>query len=335
MVQNSIFVQKKYPMKYLFLCFLVTFFGINLFSQKTRSIAFYNVENLFDTIDGINDDAEFLPAGKNNWTSARYTEKLQHINKVIQELNKPIFIGMCEIENAKVVRDVKNYSANLNNFGLLHYESTDARGIDVALLYDSSCLKLAQSGFIRFALPGENARTTRDILWGKFAAKKDTIVVMVNHWPSRTGGQEASEANRLAAAKNAREFIDSLLRVSPDYKIVFMGDLNDHPTDKAPMLVAEKLVPQIVTSSGSFGGTYNYKSEWNILDHILVSPGMTNKSCFRRKISLVPNSGKIHSFDYLLEEYKGQTVPFRTYGGSKYLGGYSDHLPVSIEVSMP
>ena len=264
MVQNSIFVQKKYPMKYLFLCFLVTFFGINLFSQKTRSIAFYNVENLFDTIDGINDDAEFLPAGKNNWTSARYTEKLQHINKVIQELNKPIFIGMCEIENAKVVRDVKNYSANLNNFGLLHYESTDARGIDVALLYDSSCLKLAQSGFIRFALPGENARTTRDILWGKFAAKKDTIVVMVNHWPSRTGGQEATEANSFAAAKNAREFIDSLLRVSPDYKIVFMGDLNDHPTDKAPMLVAEKLVPQIVTSSGSFGGTYNYKSEWNI-----------------------------------------------------------------------
>ncbi|MDP4798006.1 MAG: endonuclease, partial [Crocinitomicaceae bacterium] len=158
----------------------------------------------------------------------------------------------------------------------------------------------------------------------------------VNHWPSRSGGQEASEPNRLVAAKNARTFIDSLLNDNKKAKIVFMGDLNDYPSNKAPQSVAEKLKPQITALSGDFGGTYNYKGEWDVLDHIMVSNGMINKKCKQKKsISLVPNSGEIHAFDFLLEEYKGQVVPFRTYAGAKYLGGYSDHLPVSIEVSLP
>jgi predicted extracellular nuclease len=308
----------------------------SLQAQSTREIAFYNVENLFDTLDGANDDAEFLPAGKNAWNSARYNEKLDHINKVFDNFSNPLFIGMCEIENATVVRDVMKHSVKLNNYGLVHYESADARGIDVALIYDSSTMKLKESGFIRFSLPGEEAKATRDIVWGKFSYKKETIIVMVNHWPSRSGGQEASEPNRLEAAKNARTFIDSLLSENKKAKIVFMGDLNDYPTNKAPQSVAEKLTPQITSLSGDFGGTYNYKGEWDVLDHIMVSNGMINKKCKQKKsISLVPNSGEIHAFDFLLEEYKGQVVPFRTYGGSKYLGGYSDHLPVSIEVSLP
>jgi predicted extracellular nuclease len=243
---------------------------------------------------------------------------------------------MCEIENAKVVRDVMHGSVKINNYGLLHYESADARGIDVALIYDSSTMTLSESGYIRFTLPGEEGKATRDILWGKFQYKKESIFVMVNHWPSRSGGQEASEQNRLLAAQNARVFIDSLLKDNVHSKIIFMGDLNDYPSDKAPKLVAEKLHPQITSTSGDFGGSYNYKNEWDVLDHIMVSEGMIHPGCFKKNsIKLVPDSGKIHSFDFLLEEYKGQVVPFRTYGGSKYLGGYSDHLPVSIVVSLP
>jgi predicted extracellular nuclease len=323
-------------MKFLNIFAFTLVIATSLQAQSTREIAFYNVENLFDTLDGANDDAEFLPAGKNAWNSARYNEKLDHINKVFDNFSNPLFIGMCEIENATVVRDVMKHSVKLNNYGLVHYESADARGIDVALIYDSSTMILKESGFIRFSLPGEESKATRDIVWGKFSYKKETIIVMVNHWPSRSGGQEASEPNRLEAAKNARTFIDSLLSENKNAKIVFMGDLNDYPTNKAPQSVAEKLTPQITALSGDFGGTYNYKGEWDVLDHIMVSNGMINKKCKQKKsISLIPNSGEIHAFDFLLEEYKGQVVPFRTYGGSKYLGGYSDHLPVSIEVSLP
>lgn len=323
-------------MKFLNIFVFTLVIATSLQAQSTREIAFYNVENLFDTLDGANDDAEFLPAGKNAWNSARYNEKLDHINKVFDNFSNPLFIGMCEIENATVVRDVMKHSVKLNNYGLVHYESADARGIDVALIYDSSTMKLKESGFIRFSLPGEESKATRDIVWGKFSYKKETIIVMVNHWPSRSGGQEASEPNRLVAAKNARTFIDSLLNDNKKAKIVFMGDLNDYPSNKAPQSVAEKLKPQITALSGDFGGTYNYKGEWDVLDHIMVSNGMINKKCKQKKsISLVPNSGEIHAFDFLLEEYKGQVVPFRTYAGAKYLGGYSDHLPVSIEVSLP
>jgi endonuclease/exonuclease/phosphatase family metal-dependent hydrolase len=122
-----------------------------------------------------------------------------------------------------------------------------------------------------------------------------------------------------------------VLQAQPATKIVFMGDLNDHPSDKAPKKIAERLVPMIDKSSGIYGGTHNYKDEWDVLDHLMVSNGfMTSTS-----MKAISGSGKIHSFDFLITEYKGKMVPFRTYAGTKYLGGYSDHLPVSIRVSFP
>jgi endonuclease/exonuclease/phosphatase family metal-dependent hydrolase len=150
---------------------------------------------------------------------------------------------------------------------------------------------------------------------------------MVNHWPSRRGGQEESAARRLTAAQYATQFIDSIQRSEPKAKIILMGDLNDHPQDAAPQLIASKLTPQITKASGTFGGSYNYKNEWEIIDHIFVS-----NNAFNGTVVLQKESGTIHSFPYLLTEYKGQTVPNRTYAGPKYLGGYSDHLPVSIKV---
>lgn len=301
--------------------------------KKSRTIGFYNVENLFDTIDGINDDAEFLPASKKEWNSTKYNEKLKHIDQVFNEWNSPLIIGLCEIENRMVVQDIiKTYSLLApKQFGIVHYESPDARGIDVALIYDSSYLKLEKSGNLRFTIPGKESPSSRDIVWGKFSVKKDTIIAMVNHWPSRSGGQAETEPGRIEAAKTAKKFIDSLLTVNKNYKIVLMGDLNDHPTDIAPTMISQSLRPMIRKESGEYGGTHSYKDEWDVLDHIMVSKGFLKK----KKIRVKKSSGKIHSPKYLLEEYKGKIVPFRTYAGNKYLGGYSDHLPVSIELSCP
>jgi predicted extracellular nuclease len=311
----------------LFSTLLFLTIGCAVSQKKSESIAFYNVENLFDVEDGPNDDSEFLPDSKNQWTKERYEEKLSHIRKVLGDLSYPMIVGFCEIENEGVLKALISGDQNLANYGTVHYDSPDARGIDVGFIYNKTKLSVISSGKIRFTLPGDTEPKSRDIVWGKFVAKKDTIFAMVNHWPSRR--TDDSEPKRIKAAESARIFIDSVLKVNPNAKIVFMGDLNDHPSDKAPQLISSKLTPMISKSSGEFGGTHQYNKEWDVLDHIMVSPGFQ-----KGKLKVLPNSGKIHSFSYLIEEYKGNKQPFRTYVGAKYLGGYSDHLPVSIQVKL-
>lgn len=296
-------------------------------SQKITKIAFYNTENYFDTIDGSNDDAEYLPSSKLKWDNAKYQDKKGHVSEVITALNYPIIMGFCEIENKGILLDLIQSNKKFRSYQPVHYDSPDLRGIDVGFIYNSSILKLVNSGNIRFTLPGDSEPRSRDIVWAKFSLKKDTIFAMVNHWPSRRTAD--SEPKRILAAEHARSFIDSVLNANPNSKIVFMGDLNDHPEDKAPSLIAEKLTPMIVKSSGEFGGTHTYKGEWGILDHIMVSKGFSEG-----KLSVIQNSGKINSFDFLMEEYKGNKQPKRTFVGEKYLKGYSDHLPVSIDLKL-
>jgi predicted extracellular nuclease len=320
------------PLKMNYLLWLVLSLLSITFSycQATRSIVCYNVENLFDTIDDPNkDDQEFLPSASNEWNTAKYVEKLNHINKVLDEMTDPLIIGLVEIENASVVRDLIKNSPKMNHkYGVVHFDSPDARGIDVAMIYDSSALKLMESNFIRYTLPDTSYSATRDIIWAKYKKGKDIFYAMVNHWPSRRSGEKESEVNRIIAATAARKFIDSLLQPDPRVKIVFMGDLNDHPDDIAPQMIYEKLSQMIYPESGEFGGSYCYKNNWEVLDHLSVSPYFFSK----KGIQVVPYSGKIHSFDFLISEYKGNKVPFRTYASKKYLAGYSDHLPVSIQV---
>ncbi len=300
----------------------------NSLGQKTRSVAFYNVENLFDTLDGPNDDAEFLPAAKNQWNAARYEEKLTHIREVLLAMGKPLVCGFSEVENASVVRAIIANQEAFKSYGIVHYESPDARGIDVAMIYDSSKLKLLASNYIRFILPGETKATTRDILWAQFSYKKHPFYVMLNHWPSRRGGTDESDEKRVAAAKIACNFIDSVQKANA-YPIIFLGDLNDHPENNAPKLIDERLDPMITKESGPTKGTHFYNNEWGILDHIYVSANFIDK-----KNGVVSNSGQIHNFPFIMEEYKGTIQPKRTYAGSKYLGGYSDHLPVSIQLKI-
>lgn len=297
------------------------------FSQKQIDyIGFYNVENLFDTINQSNNDEEFLPNGKNQWTSERYLKKISKLNQVIDSMGEIVLLGLCEVENKGVIEDLNKTSKTRKDFGIVHYESPDLRGIDVAMIYNPKLLKVSDSGKLSFLLESGKSYT-RDIVWGKFISKGDTLFALINHWPSRIGGAEESEPNRIKAAKTAAHFIDSVLAVSPSSKIVFMGDLNDYPTNTAPKIIAERLNPMITKSSGKYGGSYNYQGNWDVLDHIMVSP-----NSFTGNFKIVENSGEIISKDFLMVEYKGNIIPKRNYAGPKYLDGYSDHLPVRIGV---
>lgn len=296
--------------------------------KETLTIGFYNVENLFDTLDTENKiDEEFLPSAEREWNSERYWTKIDHINQVIGSMHTPIILGMCEVENRAVVQDIVNRSQLKNKYSVIHYESLDARGIDNAMIYDSTKLTLEKSGILRFDMPEGNS-PSRDIIWAKFSYNSDTLFAMVNHWPSRRGGEEASEPKRMIASNAARKFIDSLLTVNKKMEIVFMGDLNDYPTNNAPKQISEVLTPMISTASGQFGGSHAYRGEWGVLDHIMVSKGFLKK----KGIHAIKKTGKIVSEEYMIDEYKGDKVPFRTYGGTKYLKGYSDHFPVLIEI---
>lgn len=333
-------------MKYYFLLLSFGFLAF-AFTQKTRTVGFYNVENLFDTLDGPNDDTEYLPSAKSEWNTAKYEEKLNHIRQVLLAMGKPIICGFSEVENRSVVQAIVSQQKAFKHYGVVHFDSPDARGIDVALIYDSVKLTLLASDRIRFVLPGEEKPSTRDILWAKFQYKKISFYVMVNHWPSRRGGTDESEVKRLAAARIATAFIDSLNVANRNHlmlhskgasisqfagateRIIFLGDLNDHPENNAPKMVAERLQPMITSESGPTKGTHYYNNEWGILDHIYVS-----NSLLEDPFGVKANSGVIHTFPFLMEEYKGVLQPKRTYAGSKYLGGFSDHLPVSIQVKM-
>jgi predicted extracellular nuclease len=313
------------------ICILLTKLSCSQYtSPENRTIAFYNVENLFDTLDTPDkNDSEYLPSSSKKWNTERYNEKLSHINTVFGVLNNPIIIGLCEIENEAVVRDVVENGSMKSTHGVVHFECLDMRGIDNAIIYDSTVLTMMESGFIRFDMPG-NSSPSRDIVWAKFKQGNTVILAMVNHWPSRRGGQIESEPKRLIAATAAKAFVDSVLIADPIAKIVFMGDLNDYPDNRAPQMISKSLKSMITADSGKFGGSHNYRGEWNVLDHIMVSSNFIKK----KGIHVKKKSGIIHSDKFLLDTYKGNIVPFRTYGGKKYLAGYSDHLPVSIEIGI-
>ena len=287
--------------------FFITLFLISCNAQKTERIAFYNVENLFDTINGPNNDEEFLPKGKKEWNSERYNTKIDHINQIICGLKTPMLMGLCEIENKDVIEDIIHNNKKLKHYKPIHFNSLDARGIDVGLIYNTKKLTLLDKGLIRFNLPEQDTPTSRDILWAKLSYKNEVFYTMVNHWPSRRGGTEKSAPKRIKAATKAKEFIDSLLSIDINTKVILMGDLNDYPSNRSVTKLQEIMTSCITKESNQYGGTNSYRGQWNILDHIMISNGFQNM-----KLRIKPESGKIYSPDYLITEYKGNKVPFRT-----------------------
>jgi len=302
------------------------------------SLGFYNVENLFDTQDDPDtDDAEFLPGSDREWTTERYADKIQKLSTVISRLGNslPTIVGLSEIENRAVIEDLANANALKNgNYDIVHYQSSDERGIDVGMLYRKKQFKVIYSKPIFVPLPASE-RPTREILYVKGKViKGPELHVFVNHWPSRYGGMEQSEFKRISAAKTLKHVIDSIKTTDADALILCMGDFNDYPynTSIASILKSDslnsnsELVNLMSGLERTQRGSYNYKGEWGFLDQIIVSRSLVDQVL----PDVIPDSTRPFFFDdmlYINKEY-GDTKTNRTYGGTKYFGGYSDHLPV-------
>ena len=319
---------------------LILFLFISpLAAQNTFRVMFYNVENLFDTIDEPGrEDEEFTPNGSRHWSNKRYYNKLNNLAKVITSLggwDTPVLIGLCEVENEKVVHDLTTYSPLRNQqYRYIITESDDARGINVALLYQRDRFKYLYHNCIRIHFPYNPQKKTRDVLHvtGQIITG-DTLDVFVCHFPSRRNGQWASEPDRIRTASVVRATIDSLIIGRPHANILIMGDFNDEPSDKslAQVLVKDDLHNLFLpVSQHSRTGSYKFGEQWNFLDQIIVSAHLLDK---QRSFHVIPESARIFQAEFLLIEDRthGGKRPKKTFHGYRYEGGYSDHLPVLVD----
>ena len=312
---------------------------------QVAGIAFYNLENLFDTIPNNPEgrDFEFTPEGPRQWDGRKYWEKVGNLAYAISQFATkttpigPAIVGVSEIENRSVLEDLVNHEHLKKwNLQIVHHDSPDARGVDVGLLYNPRYFKLENvTNHRATAIPFR----TRDQMCVVGSLLGQRIAVVVNHWPSRLGGQEKSEPNRVAAAELSKSIADSLWRVDPNIGVIIMGDLNDDPHDKScAKVIGAKKSPEGVGEHGFFNpfwskldsgvGTLAYKSSWNLFDQIMLSGNLVNTNADSQWHFY---EAKVLNFDFL-KDTEGNRVgyPKRTYSAGSYLGGYSDHFPTEV-----
>ena len=316
-------------------CIIIPIF---CFSQKNDNFSnelflmFYNVENLFDTIDSPhNSDEDFLPSSDKKWNSDKYYHKLKQLDKVFLSLieNKnnnsmPEIIGLCEVENKLVIEDLLVSPTFADHeYTIVHKDSPDRRGIDCALII-SSKFQILKKDFILIDNPDVNSKT-RDIVFVKLKFKHHIINIFVNHWPSRWGGQEKSNHKRVFASKVLREYID--LNTSNDEYTVVMGDFNDYPYNESISKLTddEKFINLMNSELVSDKGSYYYKGKWDWLDQIIISENFRSPS-----VNLI-SSGSYKNDFMLYKNKNGEGVPSRSFGGNNWYGGFSDHLPVYLK----
>lgn len=329
----------------LILCFS---FCPTLYADSPFRVMFWNVENLFDTQhDTLKNDKEFLPDALRHWNYHRYKTKLANIARVITavgEWTPPALVGLCEVENDRVLRDLTRYSPlKEQGYRYVMTHSADERGIDVALLYQRDRFKLLSSSSFSPGLPTPQSRPTRDILHvsGQLLTG-DTLDVLVVHLPSRSGGEKQSEPYRLFVAQKLKATADSLINTRSHPQLVIMGDFNDYPTNRSVTEVLKATTPPTQPESGrlyhllacqaqsSDFGSYKYQGEWGLLDHLIVSGTLLQP---QGNMFTDAEHANVARLPFLLtkDEKYGDVQPFRTYYGMKYQGGYSDHLPVYVE----
>ena len=315
-------------------------------AYRVRTIAFYNVENLFDTTnDSLIFDDERTPKGSYQWTEKRYRKKITHISKVLSEIGfrttktSPDVIGLCEVENRKVLEDLVNHAyLRESKYGILHEDSPDERGIDVALLYKEAAFLPISFQSRRLVLMDEAGHRdyTRDQLVVEGLLDEEKMYFIVNHWPSRSGGELRSRPNRIAAARLNKRIIDSIRRLDVNAKIISMGDLNDDPGSASLKKVLKtkgklnhgdslRLFNPMEKLYRKGLGTLAYRDKWNLFDQFILTPNLL----YGERTQFVFWKAAIFTPAYLIHmegRYKG--YPFRTYVGTTYQGGYADHFPV-------
>lgn len=339
-------------MKNLFLIFLFCCIGMYSLGQKQEYkvsvIAFYNLENFYDTIDNplINDE-EFLPSGTRNYNSAIYWDKVKKLSTVLSQIgietspDGPALIGVAEVENDTVLTDLVNQPLlKGRHYKIVHYDSRDVRGVDVGLLYNPKyfIVDSSQKLFVKLPSGTKDAFYTRDILWVRGKLDGETINIYVNHWPSRSGGEERSAPARAAAATVAKMHMDSIAKADGEQKVILMGDLNDDPVSPSVAKIINARGKQADVEKGGYFnpwidlykkgiGTIAYQDAWGLFDQIIISYPWLN----REQTGYFFYQQHIFRREYMTENlgrYKG--YPMRTWDGNAYRGGYSDHFPTYL-----
>ncbi|MCK5028368.1 MAG: endonuclease/exonuclease/phosphatase family protein [Bacteroidales bacterium] len=345
MKQNNITLRTGFLVIFSFLLFALKT-NAQEKQYKIATVAFYNLENLFDTLDTPDkDDFEYTPEGEKKWDSKKYHSKLKNMSEVIAQIGTdltktaPAIIGVSEIENKTVLEDlVKMPALKKYNYKVVHYESPDKRGVDVGLLYQSSMFEVKNTVSATLTIEGRDDFFSRDQLVVSGELDGEMIHIIVNHWPSRYGGEKNSRPRRNAAADLTRSLADSIMNLDENAKIIIVGDLNDDPNNESLLKHLKAKKSKENTKPGELYnttyplfqkgvGTLAYRDNWNLFDQIIVSYPLIEDD----KSSFKYYKTAIFDKDFLKRDngrYKG--YPKRTHGGGVYLNGYSDHFPVYI-----
>jgi len=319
--------------------------AFNLDQKRTLRSMFYNVENAFDTInDPLPGDDDFIPSSGRHWNGYKYRQKIKSIYKVIVTAGgwePPGLIGLCEIENKKVLEDLVHQTPlSKYQYQIIHDDSPDYRGIDIAALYLET--KFQPIAYQYIPVPLDKNEKTRDILYLKGRVKQsDTLHVFFNHWPSKWQGAYQTQPKRIKAAQILWHHIDSLFSVCDEPLILAAGDFNEGPRSSTMMkhlhidhAVDNPVSKKLYNLSASWRnlpfGTYKYRGIWEIIDQFIVSGSLLTGDA---GLTTSPNNAHILHAPFLLTEDKKFTgeKPFRTYSGYRYQGGFSDHLPVILD----
>ncbi len=348
------------PLRFCLISFLVCISNIYIAQCQIdkftiRTIGFYNVENLFDTIDDPETiDEAYTPSGKNHYSHHDYLLKIKNTAKVISEIGSdqknsgPVILGLAEIENLKVLNDlIHTEELNAKQYHIIHQDSPDRRGIDVALLYQTSNFSPIETEAIELKLWNEKGERiyTRDILYVQGILDDEVIHIFVNHWPSRRGGKTRSDPKRMKAAYLVKKKTDQILMIDPSAKIFILGDFNDDPIDKSVkngLLLQSEIEKEL--SKSLFNpmekmhkkgfNTLAYRDGLNLFDQIIMSNSLVKTG--KSQSGLVFYRAGIYNPVYLISQhgrYKG--YPLRSFEKNRYSGGYSDHFPVYVEIIKP
>ncbi len=311
---------------------------IRSFPEGTErlTVAFYNLENLFDATDDPRNaaDDEYTPGGGMGWTRERMEEKCRRIARAIREMgegNGPDILGVSEVENKQVLEYMVREYLPEGMYSIVHYESPDWRGMDVALLYKPTKVTVASSSLHPVPLPPAKKRT-RAILRVEFRKETGNFTVLVNHWPSRGGGRAQTEPGRVAAAIVAEEIIDSIMHHDPNADVLLIGDLNDEPDNASVANVLDGMLnPGASVAETDTIGSYYYNDDWQVLDQILL----TKSALDEKGIMWDGHPLQIFHPDFLRDFHKSQPdhPPHRTYiRRNQYIRGTSDHFPVFLSL---
>lgn len=312
-------------------------------ADRLYTVAFYNLENLFDTlVDADTLDVDFTPNGIRKWTPDRYRKKLQRLANTISKIGQeasgkpPVMVGIAEVEKGAVVQELlETAPLKAFNYGYIHYDSPDERGIDTALIYNRDHFRLIRSKPIPLLVQNGNGDrdTTRDILYVEGILNGETVHVFVNHWPSRRTGNEETDYKRIKAAHTINSYMKTIEGTVPDPNYIVMGDFNDGPTAASiqTLMSSERLYNPMEALHSPTRGSATYRRSWNLFDQIMVSHNFLNYEKGTHSFAYAD----IFDAPFLAEakgRYKGN--PYRTYAGGKYMGGYSDHFPVYIQLKL-